>query len=417
FRMIRANVRNADQVVGDIEALVAANTVGARRLEDFLEEYALDDLTALAAVIQARAEQAMRDAIRAVPDGVYSNAVEPLSNGVRHTFPVRITVAGDTIDVDYEGAPPELLQGGLNCTMNFTRAKTFYSLKCLLTPGIRASAGCYRPIAVKAPQASILNCSHDTSVGLRHLTGSYLVGNIFQALAPAMPENVQAYSGLPAIVHFFGRDATGRAYSDHLYLGGGQGASLHGDGKSAVLWPTSASNGSVEVLETRAPVLVLEKAFVDDSAGAGRTRAGLGQQLRARRLNRGGPHVMVNSYPEGVGFAAEGMEGGLAGGAAHFRMMHADGAILKDYGSGSVDMLADPEQIVEIRVGGGAGYGDPLSRPLDLIQADLDAGYVSAEQAGALYGAVVSASGKIDANATAARRRDMAAERMGATAG
>lgn len=411
FTMLRANVRNNSQVIGDIEALVAANAVGARRLEAFLQEYGLDDLRALASVIQRRAEQAMRDAIRQVPDGVYESAVEPLSNGVRHTFPVRITVSDDSIEVDYQGAPLELAQGGLNCTMNFTQAKTFFALKCLLTPHIRASAGCYRAITVKAPEGSILNCSRDSSVGLRHLTGSYLVGNIFQALSEAIPASVQAYSGLPAIVHFFGRDEAGRGYSDHLYLGGGQGASAASDGKSGVLWPTSASNGSVEILETRAPILVLEKAFVKDSAGPGRLRAGLGQQLRARRLTNDGPRIMINSYPEGVGFEPQGMDGGAAGGGAHFLMMDGAGSILKDYGSGSVDSLTGADQIVEIRVGGGAGYGDPLRRSVDALQTDFDEGYISRMQAAEIYGAVLDAAGRIDPEATVARRRDLAMKR------
>lgn len=389
FRLIRSNVRNAAQVIGDIEALVAANAVGARRLEAFLEEYGLEDLRALAHVIQSRAERAMRDAIRAVPDGVYRSEIEPLSNGTRHTFPVTITVNGDEIEVDYAGSPPELLQGGLNCTLNFTQAKTFFALKCLLTPSIRASAGCYRALTVKAPEGTIVNCSHGTSVGLRHLTGSYLVGNIFQALAEAMPDAVQAYSGLPAIIHFFGKDETGRQFSEHLYLGGGQGASSRQDGKSALLWPTSASNGSVEVLETRAPVLVLEKAYVPESAGPGRTRAGLGQQMRARRIRSRGPRVMVNCYPEGVGFNAVGMAGGLAGGGAHFRMYGEDGGLLQDYGSGSVDMLTATDQVVEVRVGGGAGYGDPHDRPVDQVLADVKGGYVSPEQAREVYGVAI----------------------------
>jgi 5-oxoprolinase (ATP-hydrolysing)/N-methylhydantoinase A len=409
FTMIRANVRNADQVIGDIEALVAANAVGARRLEDYLEEYRLDDLRALATVIQGRAEGAMREAIRAVPDGVYRSEVEPLSNGVRHTFPVRITVSGESIEVDYEGAPPELAQGGLNSTLNFTQAKTFFSLKCLLTPQIRASAGCYRALSVRAPEGSILNCSYGTSVGLRHLTGSYLVGNIFQALAEALPQQVQAYSGLPAIVHFFGRDETGHPYSDHLYLGGGQGASANADGKSAVLWPTSASNGSVEVLETRAPVLVLEKSFVKDSAGAGRHRAGLGQRLRARRLSKRGPNVMINCYPEGVGFEPKGMDGGQAGGDAHFHMTDARGDVLKDYGSGSVDMLTNDHDIVEIAVGGGAGYGNPLDRPVASLVADIADGYVSRSQAESRYGLVFKSDGSVDPEASEWRRKELSA--------
>ncbi|HTJ56079.1 MAG TPA: hydantoinase B/oxoprolinase family protein [Devosiaceae bacterium] len=408
FAILKKNVRNSAQVVGDIEALIAANAVGARRLEAYLEEYQLDDLRVLASVIQSRAEQAMREAIRAVPDGVYRSEVEPLSNGVRHTFPVKITVAGDSIEVDYEGAPPELAQGGLNSTLNFTQAKTFYALKCVLTPQVRASAGCYRALTVKAPEGSILNCTHEASVGLRHLTGSYLMGNIFQALEDALPERVQAYSGLPAIVHFFGKDETGRTYSDHLYLGGGQGGSANADGKSAVLWPTSASNGSVEVLETRAPVLVLEKSFVKDSAGAGRYRAGLGQRLRARRLDSTGPRVMINSYPEGVGFEPTGMHGGQPGTGAHFVMTDGRGVVVKNYGSGSVDTLTDAGQIVEITVGGGAGYGHPLDRPLAELLKDIDDGYVSKAQAQEIYGLVFDADGTIDPEATGTRRRKLA---------
>ncbi|APH71890.1 hydantoinase B/oxoprolinase family protein [Aquibium oceanicum] len=412
FRLIRANVRNAPQVIGDIEALVAANAVGARRLEVFLEEYGLEDLTALATVIQSRAERAMRDAIRVIPDGVYRSEIEPLSNGVRHTFPVTITVRGDEIEVDYEGSPPELLQGGLNCTLNFTQAKTFFALKCLLTPSIRASAGCYRALTVKAPEGSIVNCSAGTSVGLRHLTGSYLVGNIFQALSTAMPEAVQAYSGLPAIVHFFGKDEAGRSFSEHLYLGGGQGASAAQDGKSAVLWPTSASNGSVEVLETRAPVLVLEKAYVPESAGAGRNRAGLGQQLRARRIRSRGPRVMVNCYPEGVGFNASGMAGGSSGGGAHFRMHGEDGRLLQDYGSGSVDTLTATDQIVEVRVGGGAGYGRPFDRPVEDVVSDLGSGYISRKQASEIYGVALDGAGALDAEGTARLRGGDVAKRV-----
>ena len=52
-------------------------------------------------------------------------------------------------------------------------------------------------------------------------------------------------------------------------MGGGQGASSRKDGKSALLWPTSTANSSVELFETRVPVLVLEKGYVTESGGGG----------------------------------------------------------------------------------------------------------------------------------------------------
>src|SRR4029453_16985171 len=104
--LLAENVRKNEQVIGDIHAMVSANATGARRLLDFMAEYGLDDLEALATVIQDRAEGAMREAIRRVPDGVYESVIENDGMGTPHRFPVRITVAGEPIDVDFPAAPP-----------------------------------------------------------------------------------------------------------------------------------------------------------------------------------------------------------------------------------------------------------------------------------------------------------------------
>jgi N-methylhydantoinase B/oxoprolinase/acetone carboxylase alpha subunit len=89
---------------------------------------------------------------------------------------------------------------------------------------------------------------------------------------------------LPASVTFYGVGPDGRTYNDHLFQSGGQGASSRSDGKSGLLWPTSAGNTSVDLFETRAPVLVIEKNYVADTGGAGRHRGGLGQVVRVRKL-------------------------------------------------------------------------------------------------------------------------------------
>ena len=100
----------------------------------------------------------MREAIAAMPDGVYTSEVwnNPLGTPLR--YPVKLTVAGDTIEVDFAGAPPQQPQGGFNCTLNYTASHATYPLKCMLTPAVRGNAGCYRAFTVKAPEASILNC-------------------------------------------------------------------------------------------------------------------------------------------------------------------------------------------------------------------------------------------------------------------
>jgi len=404
------NVRNPNQVLGDLHALVAANEIGARRLVEFMAEYGLGDLAALAEIVQEKAETAMREAIRAIPDGDYQSEIWNNPLGTFERYPLKLTVAGDEIHIDFTGAPPQLRQGGLNCTLNYTAAHATYPLKCLLTPNVRGNAGCYRPFTVSAPEGSVLNATKPAAVNLRTRTGWYLAPNIFMALAQAVPNQVQAFTGLPVSITCYGSDAQGRVYSDHLFQGGGQGASGQGDGKSSLLWPTSAANTSIELFEARTPLLVLDKAYVADSGGAGRQRGGLGQVVRLCKLFDDGCPTLASVYPEGVAVRTPGLFGGKPGGDTHGWLVDRDGTKLEDYGVGELATLTATDQVIELQLAGGAGFGDPLERPLALVESDLENGYITAVGAVADYGCIVGPYGRIDRAASQARRDQLCAE-------
>ncbi|WP_439579922.1 hydantoinase B/oxoprolinase family protein [Elioraea sp.] len=406
FALIAENVRNAWQVLGDIHAMIAANALGAERLLAFMDEYGMHDLKALAAVVQDRAEAAMRAAVRALPDGIYHSTVQNNPLGEVQTFPLKVTVAGDAIELDFEGTPAQLPRGGLNCTLNYTAAHATYPLKCMLSPNVRGNAGCYRPFTVKAPEGSMLNCTKPASVNLRTRTGWYIAPNIFRALSEAAPDAVQAATGLPVSISIYGYEIDGRLYSDHLFMGGGQGASGAGDGKSGLLWPTSAANTSIELLEQRVPVLVEEKAFVTDTGGPGTRRGGLGQRVRLRKLSADGKPTLASLYPEGVRVPMPGLFGGQPGGRAWGGVRDRSGAVLKDAGTGELVTLTEPGEIAEVLLCGGAGYGDPRARPLAAIAADLADGRISAESAARDYGVVLREDGTLDEEASRARRAE-----------
>jgi N-methylhydantoinase B len=57
-KIVRNNVREADQVVGDIYALAACNETGHRRLVDMLDEFGLDDLETIAGFILEHSHRA-----------------------------------------------------------------------------------------------------------------------------------------------------------------------------------------------------------------------------------------------------------------------------------------------------------------------------------------------------------------------
>ena len=385
-RLIAENVRKSEEVLGDIHAFMAANALGAERLLAFMADYGMHDLRALAHVVQARAEQAMRDAIRALPDGTYDSEVwnNPLGSKLR--YPLRLTVQGDAIHLDFTGAPAQLDRGGLNCTFSYTQAHATYPLKCMLSPGVRGNAGCFRPFTVHAPEGSILNANRPASVNLRTRTGWYLAPNIFRALSDAAPAQVQAATGLPVAVNAYGRDSDGELYADHFFMGGGQGASQDQDGKSALLWPTSAANTSVELMETRAPVLVLEKSLVTDSGGPGRMRGGLGVRARLRKLHDDGLPMLASVYPEGVGVTLPGLHGGLTGGGVRGAVLDPSGQLVHDCGTGELVTLTGTDRIVEVQLAGGAGFGDPAERSQAALDDDVADGLVSPEAAAREYG-------------------------------
>ncbi|MBL8587781.1 MAG: hydantoinase B/oxoprolinase family protein [Methylobacteriaceae bacterium] len=386
FRLLAENVRNGDQVIGDVQSFVAANALGAERLSAFMTDYGMADLRALAQVVQERSEKAMREAIAALPDGVYRSEVWNNPLGAPMRYPLELTVAGDEITLDFAGAPAQPPRGGLNCTLNYTAAHATYPLKCMLTPAVRGNAGCYRPFTVKAPEGSILNATRPMAVNLRTRTGWYIAPNIFSALAEAAPDRVQAATGLPVAASVYGRDSEGRIYSDLLFMGGGQGASSARDGKSGLLWPTSAANTSVEMFETRAPVLVLEKAYVTDSGGPGRQRGGLGQQVRLRKLVDDGQATLVSVYPEGVGTPAPGLAGGEPGATAQGLVTDARGEALRDCGTGELVTLTGTDRIVAIVLAGGAGYGPAATRDREAAARDVADEKVSPAAARLHYG-------------------------------
>ncbi|HEV8638818.1 MAG TPA: hydantoinase B/oxoprolinase family protein, partial [Chloroflexota bacterium] len=178
FAIVRFNVRVPDQVIGDLYAQAAGNEVGARRLVETLEEFGLDGLEPLAAEIVGRSEDAMRAAIRALPDGEYR--AEGVYDG--YDRPVELKVAlrvrDDQVAADFAGTSPSS-DRGINVVLNYTHAYTTYALKAALSPEVPNNEGSFRPVTVTAPEGCILNCQRPSAVAARHIIGHFIPGLLF----------------------------------------------------------------------------------------------------------------------------------------------------------------------------------------------------------------------------------------------
>ncbi|MCC6791603.1 MAG: hydantoinase B/oxoprolinase family protein [Thermomicrobiales bacterium] len=354
FDVIANNVRQPEMVLTDIAAQVAANEVGARRILAFLDEYGLDDLVDLAAILQERAEGAMRRAIGALPDGTYRG--ESFVEAPKEDLILRgeITIAGERIAVDFAGSAPQQPSGGINCTFTYTRAHTVYPLKCLLTPNVPNNEGCFRPIAVSAPEGSILNCRRNASVNARTITGWHIHSLIFEALAPALPDRVQAGNGLMHPLRATGSNADGTPFGVHYFTGGGRGAGGNREGLGYNCFPSSAGNVPVEVFEQRSPIVIDERTIMEGTGGDGVYRGTPGFRTQFRRLPASNADIRFYVHPDRMRHPAAGLFGGGDGNLTKVFLNGRDLTGGTGYlASGEIEITSDDDRLVTEAAGGG----------------------------------------------------------------
>lgn len=379
--ILRANVRLPDEVIGDLMAQAAAGRDASNRLVGLLRELGLDDLGPISEAICGRAEQAMRRAIAAVPDGVYRSVADMDGTGEEPIrLAVAVTVNGDEMHIDYSGTSPQVAKG-LNTVLNYTEAYSCYPIKCALDPETPRNAGSYRSITVTAPEGSILNPIFPAAVNARQIVGHVLSAVLYDALSEVVPDKVIAESGsAPTLrVVISGERPGGKLFNSILFTSGGMGARPDMDGLSATCFPSTVVCGSMEVLEVNAPIRVWRKELAVDSGGPGEFRGGLGQAVRLEL--RGDKPATLSLFVDRVQHPARGVLGGRPG-APSFVAVNGKTSGFPLKGRSAVS----PGDIIDVRYPGAGGFGDPRRRDRSLIEADLRAGLVSERAAKEDYG-------------------------------
>jgi len=399
--LVAANVRVPTEVVGDLDAMMAAARVVSGRAAVILQTLAPNALNDLNDELYRRGEAAMRLAIHQLRSGSYIDSLEIEGVDVPVTLVVRCDVDADTstIIIDFEGTSGQV-RSAINCTHSYTLSYALYLLKCLLVPHLPLVQGMFLPITVRTPERSVLNCSYPAAVGARNLVGQSSTALLMRALAGAIPENAIAECGAPRpFIIMTGQRLDGNPFSVPMPVMGGFGGRPMSDGPSALPFPTNTEAMSVEVFEASAPLLIEEKELVCDSGGAGRYRGGLGQRIRLRALIDG---IQVSIASQKTRIPPVGLFGGLPGACARVAFRRHGGEDSDDHG---VQILRQGDEVI-VESPGGGGYGEPRSREPHLVARDVAGGYVSEVQAREIYGLEVGAGHK-----------SRLSPRMGVTAG
>jgi N-methylhydantoinase B len=400
LNLIRWNVRTPEEVTGDIRSQVAANHVCSEKIIEMLADEGLDNLDDLADEIIDRTEKSMRQAISKIPDGVYpyEGIIEGAGKRKDITIKLAVKVSGSDIDINFDGTSPQVDWGG-NVVYNFTYAYVFMAVKSAFDPDIPINEGAIRPVKMTAPQGCVVNCNFPAAVAARMQIGHFMTEMVFKALTEATPDNIIAESGgTPAQTNiFYGKRNNGNPWLTMIIRGGGLGAGSRMDGHHCAIFPANGANTPVEIFESDTPLIVEERSLVCDSGGPGKMRGGLGRKMVIRIPDDELAPQSPTSIAVQAGrfrYAPQGLFDAAAGAKAKFM-------INDKPGDPSGLTLCQSGDIIHFHSAGGGGYGSPLERDPQAVQADVFNGYVSVERAREDYGVVIdSATFKVNIEET-----------------
>lgn len=379
-RLVRANVREPDQVVGDIFALATCNDVGRRRLTDMLDEFVLDHLEEVGDFILENSRRATLERIAALAPGEAEASM--LSDGFSTPIElkVKVTIATDNVSVDFAGSSG-VDPKGINCPMVYSKAYACYALKCAIAPEIPNNAASLEPFRITAPANTIVNALHPAPVALRNVIGHLIPDTVYNALDRLLPATVPA-EGAGPLCNFqvslrptseAARLAGAQRAEVLTFNCGGSGARPTLDGMNTTAFPSGVMTMPIEATEHAGPIIIWRKELRPDSGGSGRYRGGLGQFMEVGAVEG---HVFdLSAMFDRVKYPPRGRLGGGAGAATEIQLD--DGTPLagkgrQAVGEGRKVMLALP---------GGGGYGPASERDRSQVLRDLALGYISAEAA------------------------------------
>lgn len=403
--LLRRNSRFGEATVGDMNAQVAAGKTGEKRLRALYDRFGIDTLSAARDAIFRQTEALERQAVSALPDGVYDASGYLDDDGLKSDpllVNLQLTVKGDAMTVDLAGSA-EQARGPVNCGMTQTIAAARVAYKLLICSDVSPNGGSFRPLEVTAPERTIFSAQEPAACGWYFSSLGLLIDLFVKALSPALPDKAAAaHYGDSMVITVAGQDPRN---NNEFYLmieptTGGWGASNGRDGESSLI---NNVNGSfkdipVEIFECKYPLRILSYGIRKDSGGSGKYRGGNGTYREYE--------VQTDSdlwlWFERSKTTAWGLFGGGSGLPPSVKV-NVPGEKAAEYLKINGVPLKKGTVIYSV-TGGGGGYGAAFERDVHAVRQDVIDGFVSVDHARDAYGVSLSESFEIDHAKTAQLR-------------
>ena len=387
LRLIAANTRFPEMVMGDLEAQVAGCFMGRDMVSDVLARYGKDVVRDAVALFWTNAEAAVRAAIRQIPNGIY-RASSILDNDGRNknrtiAVEVAVHVKDDEMVIDLSGLGAQV-EGPLNAGFQGGAvAAARIACKYFFSSSDPANDGAFRPIKIHCPTGTFLSATNHAPLGGSGSMLPTVVDTILRALGEAVPNHVPAaHHGTYGLHVISGKLPNGNWFQHMESSIGGWGAGVARDGagpfRSIVHGDTMEV--PVELQEAMYPYRIEWVRLRQGSGGAGKHRGGLGIEKCYRMLAPAELTVMM----ERTKCPPWGIEGGQDGATGRVEV-HREGDTAPEILLKGSAKLQAGDRILLFSAGGG-GFGDPELREQEHIQRDVRRGYISPQEAQRVYG-------------------------------
>src|SRR6478672_7825790 len=416
-RLIAANSRTPELVLGDIRGQLGADRLGEGRLGELTAKLGSDKVYEGCDRLLEISERALKLAIAGWRDGSFEAERFVDDDGIELEKPVRIHVVvdkqADRLHFDFSGSADQT-KGPANIRPPLVQAACAYALISLIDPNMYVSSGLLRGFAMTARDGSVLNPRFPAPVNTYNPTIHALVDAIFDAMSHIGPGNVRADGSGSRSIILGGRSTyTGKGYVQYEIIAGGAGARASKDGASGItVNQSNAKIAPIEIIESEFPTRIARFELIADSGGAGEFRGGLG--IRREYLNLADARFSIRSMKHII--APNGCAGGSVGRTGDI-WINPETSEAKRLPTRYADYPLKAGDMFRLDTPGGGGHGDPLARGPERVLADVREGAVSREAAERDYGVVLEqrdpSSWVVDEVATARRRADMRNTRHG----
>ncbi|MEM7467986.1 MAG: hydantoinase B/oxoprolinase family protein [Pseudomonadota bacterium] len=422
IRMCKRRIRVPEQWYGDYLATIGAARIGERRMIELVERYGKDTIRDFIKAWFNYSETRMAEAIKKLPNGKLSNTgyYDPFPPTLPDGLAIRVDVAVDAeegrIEVDLTHNEDNK-DFGLNQSVACATSNAMAGVFNCLDHDIPHNAGSFSRVNVKLRKGCITGepqFPHSCSMATTNIADRIV--NITQAAFAEIGDGYGLAEGAlgmgagAGVISGMDWRRDGPYINQEWVVANGGPGTPTTDGWLNYGLPVVGGlmyRGSVEVDESKYPMIFKSIRVAAGGGGAGRFRGSPGAEVIYGP--RKDPMTIVVSC-DGQVNPPRGVRGGQEGPAAATYKVNESGQ--EEKLPGVVECVLNPGEWVRGVDAGGGGYGDPLERDPARVLKDVLEKWETADRAHDVYGVVFEGdvadeSLCVDSAATEKRRLEL----------